>query len=196
MLAKTNFQNIAGTRCKTDFVETPSLLMEYFCRDYRVLKHFAKHYQTGEVMPAYLLKTMLESKDQFACLETQNQIFYSILDQTYHGKDAAILSTTKTFETLQNQYFPIPYATGTAWQTKFSHLSGYGAGYYSYLYCKGFASQIWFSCFSEDPLSRKAGERYRKEILAHGGGKNPKDMITSMLQGDEISTDALITELS
>jgi len=196
MLARTKFQNISGTRCKVDFVETPSLLMEYFCRDYRVVKKFAKHFQTGEVLPAYLLKTLLESKDQFSALEMQNQIFYSMVDQTYHGPGAGSLDTTKTFESLQQRYYPIKYAANTAWQTNFTHLYGYGGGYYSYLSCKGFASQIWATCFSEDPLSRQAGERYRREILAHGGGKNPEDMIQAMLGGDKISTDALIAEVS
>lgn len=196
MLARTNFQHVSGTRCKLDFVETPSVLMEYFCRDYRVVKQFAKHHETGAVLPAYLLKTALEAKDFDSALETQTQVLYSVADQVFHGRNADQLSVTATFDSLQNQYLPIRAAPNTAWVTKFSHLYGYGAGYYSYLHCRMYASQIWATCFQDNPLSREAGERYRREVLAHGGGKDPQEMIMALLGGEATTTEALISELA
>jgi len=211
MLARTRFQNVSGTRCKIDFVETPSLLMEYFCRDYRVLKLFAKHYKTGETIPPHMMKSTLMSRDLFSALDFQHQIMYSILDQVYHGKEVGekLLTesgkngkpkenkefiTSKVYEELYKKYLPMACANGTAWQTHFAHLYGYGAGYYSYIFCKAFASQIWSECFSMDPLSREMGEKYRQEVLAHGGGKDPIKMLQNILDTEVLSFDSLIRE--
>jgi len=69
-----------------------------------------------------------------------------------------------------------------AWQLRFSHLVGYGAKYYSYLMSRAIASWIWQQCFEADPLSRSQGERYRRECLAHGGGKPPQLVISDFLR--------------
>uniref|UniRef100_A0AAX7T1F4 Peptidase M3A/M3B catalytic domain-containing protein n=1 Tax=Astatotilapia calliptera TaxID=8154 RepID=A0AAX7T1F4_ASTCA len=134
MLGRTRYQHVTGTRCATDFAEVPSILMEYFATDYRVISQFARHYETGK-----------------------------------------------------------------AWQLRFSHLIGYGAKYYSYLMSRAVASMVWKQCFIEDPLNREMGERYRREMLAHGGAKEPMLMVEGMLQrrptiGDFV--DALVSELN
>uniref|UniRef100_A0A8C6PAC3 Mitochondrial intermediate peptidase n=1 Tax=Nothobranchius furzeri TaxID=105023 RepID=A0A8C6PAC3_NOTFU len=134
MLGRTRYQHVTGTRCATDFAEVPSILMEYFATDYRVISQFARHYETGQ-----------------------------------------------------------------AWQLRFSHLIGYGAKYYSYLMSRAVASMVWKQCFVQDPLNRDMGERYRREMLAHGGAKEPMLMVEGMLQRRptiEDFVDALVSELN
>uniref|UniRef100_A0AAQ6A908 Peptidase M3A/M3B catalytic domain-containing protein n=1 Tax=Amphiprion ocellaris TaxID=80972 RepID=A0AAQ6A908_AMPOC len=134
MLGRTRYQHVTGTRCSTDFAEVPSILMEYFATDYRVISQFARHYETGQ-----------------------------------------------------------------AWQLRFSHLIGYGAKYYSYLMSRAVASMVWKQCFVQDPLNRDMGERYRREMLAHGGAKEPMLMVEGMLQRRptiEDFVDALVSELN
>uniref|UniRef100_A0A8K9Y0U4 Mitochondrial intermediate peptidase n=1 Tax=Oncorhynchus mykiss TaxID=8022 RepID=A0A8K9Y0U4_ONCMY len=173
MLGRTRYQHITGTRCATDFAEVPSILMEYFATDYRVVNQFARHYQTG-------------------------QIFYSALDQMYHGKPQN-RSTTDILKDMQHKFYGLPYTPNTAWQLRFSHLIGYGAKYYSYLMSRAVASMVWKQCFVQDPLNRDMGERYRREMLAHGGGKEPMLMVEGMLQRQptiEDFVDALVTDLN
>jgi len=85
---------LSGTRCKLDFVETPSILMEYFARDYRVVSKFAHHYKTGAVLPQPLFQRFLDSRDLFNPLNTQMQVVYGLMDQKFHGPHPLSSSTT------------------------------------------------------------------------------------------------------
>uniref|UniRef100_A0A670I0F8 Peptidase M3A/M3B catalytic domain-containing protein n=1 Tax=Podarcis muralis TaxID=64176 RepID=A0A670I0F8_PODMU len=173
MLGRTRYQHVTGTRCSTDFAEVPSILMEYFANDYRVVNQFARHYKTG-------------------------QIFYAVLDQIYHGKHPLEKSTTEILKETQEKFYGLPYVPNTAWQLRFNHLVGYGAKYYSYLMSRAVASMVWKQCFVQDPFDRAMGERYRREMLAHGGGKEPMLMVQGMLQkrpSVEDFVDALVSDL-
>ncbi|XP_065494109.1 mitochondrial intermediate peptidase isoform X2 [Caloenas nicobarica] len=173
MLGRTRYQHVTGTRCATDFAEVPSILMEYFANDYRVVNQFARHYKTG-------------------------QVFYAALDQIYHGKHPLKKSTTEILKETQEKVYGLPYVPNTAWQLRFSHLVGYGAKYYSYLMSRAVASMVWKQCFAQDPFDRAMGERYRREMLAHGGGKEPILMVQGMLQKSpsvEDFVDALVSDL-
>lgn len=197
MLGRTTYQHVTGTRCSTDFAEVPSVLMEYFAADPRVLKTFAKHFQTNETIPDEMLQRLCGSKHLFMASETQLQIFYSALDQKYHAGPLKG-STMDVIEEVQNHYYGLPYVKNTAWQLRFSHLVGYGAKYYSYLVSKALASWIWQSYFEKNPFSRSYGERYRRECLAHGGGKPPWHMVADFLEKEPTSdllAESLINEI-
>uniref|UniRef100_A0A8C9VJ08 Mitochondrial intermediate peptidase n=1 Tax=Scleropages formosus TaxID=113540 RepID=A0A8C9VJ08_SCLFO len=198
MLGRTRYQHVTGTRCSTDFAEVPSILMEYFATDYRVVNQFARHYQTGQPLPENMVTRLCESKKVCGAADTQLQIFYAVLDQVYHGKPQN-RSTTEILKKMQEKFYGLPYVPNTAWQLRFSHLVGYGAKYYSYLMSRAVASMVWRQCFFRNPLDREMGERYRREMLAHGGGKEPMLMVQGMLQKQptiEDFVDALVSELN
>lgn len=182
MLARTKYQHVTGTRCCTDFAEVPSVLMEYFAADPRVVGIFARHFQTQEKMPEDMLHRLCASKHLFAASEMQIQVFYSALDQNYHGVHPLSGSTTEVLADMQKRFYGIPCVPNTAWQLRFSHLVGYGAKYYSYLLSRAVASWIWQEYFEADPLNSTAGERYRQDCLAHGGGKPARELVAQFLQ--------------
>lgn len=187
MLARTKYQHITGTRCSTDLAEVPSILMEFFASDPRVVAKFARHHATGQEMPSELIDCWIKSKRVFMASETQLQVFYAALDQAYHGPEVCRipqeLSTTDMLRRIQEQYYSnsVAYVENTAWQLRFSHLVGYGAKYYAYLVSRAVASAIWSRLFAEEPLSRKAGETFRRQVLAHGGGKSAQRIAEEVL---------------
>lgn len=200
MLARTQYQHVTGTRCSTDFAEVPSILMEFFAQDPRVLHSFARHYKTGEKIPFDVLQRLVASKSVYSASELQLQTFYSLLDQRYHGEKRWPSSTTTTniLEEVQNDFYGLPYVKDTAWQLRFGHLVGYGAKYYAYLVSRAVASWIWQEYFINDPFSSEMGEKLRREVLVHGGGKPPQQMVGEFL-GKEVNAqnlvDALILDL-
>ncbi|XP_058793516.1 mitochondrial intermediate peptidase [Phymastichus coffea] len=197
MLGRTKYQHVTGTRCSTDFAEVPSILMEYFSSDPRIVSLFARHYETGERIPENMLHKIWASKNLFPASEMQSQVFYSMLDHVYHSGEVKD-STTDILARIQNQYYGLPYVPNTAWQLRFSHLVGYGAKYYSYLISRAIASWIWQTYFENDPLSRSAGEKYRYECLAHGGGKPPSKVVADFLNQEaspENFTKSVINEI-
>ena len=183
MLARTPYQHITGTRCSTDLAEVPSILMEHFANDPRVVSKFAKHYQTGKPIPENLLHSWVTSKHLFNSSDLQLQIFYSALDQFYHSENPmkGCKNTTDVLNMIQNQYYGISNSSNTSWQLRFGHLVGYGAKYYSYLVSKAVANSIWNKLFINDPFSSAAGQIYHDKVLAHGGGKPPKEIVESIL---------------
>uniref|UniRef100_A0A669DEQ1 Mitochondrial intermediate peptidase n=1 Tax=Oreochromis niloticus TaxID=8128 RepID=A0A669DEQ1_ORENI len=190
MLGRTRYQHVTGTRCATDFAEVPSILMEYFATDYRVISQFARHYETGQPLPESMVARLCESKKVCGAADTQLQIFYAVLDQIYHSKPQN-RSTTEILKDMQQKFYGLPYTPNTAWQLRFSHLIGYGAKYYSYLMSRAVASMVWKQCFIEDPLNREMGERYRREMLAHGGAKEPMLMVEGMSNLFATNTDRI-----
>lgn len=85
-----------------------------------------------------------------------------------------------------------------AWHLRFGHLVGYGAKYYSYLMSRAVASWIWMEYFKDDPFNSTNGERYRSEVLSHGGGVPAKEMVSKFLRKavtPENLTEALIIDL-
>ncbi|CAJ0826912.1 3870_t:CDS:2 [Entrophospora sp. SA101] len=191
MIGRTDFHNVSGTRCPTDFVELPSILMEHFVYSPSVLSLFAKHYETKEPLPLELIQHYSKERLQFTAIETQSQIVMSLLDQLYHSsivsrESSPNFDTTSILANLQDTVGLFPSVPGTAWQTQFFHLFGYGAGYYSYLFCRTLAGKIWKDLFEKDPLSREAGERFKEELLKWGGSKDPWICIGRTLRDERI----------
>jgi hypothetical protein len=102
----------------------------------------------------------------------------SAFRRAWHRDSSALLAA------VQSRYSLIPPVEGSAWQGGFSHLVTYGAGYYSYLYATAFSAALWQRLFAADPLSRAAGERFRRELLSRGGGDDPADILVRLLQQD------------
>merc|ERR1711939_1032198 len=193
ILGRTPMQCISGTRCATDFAELPSVLMEYFATDPAVLKMFARHWETGAVIPderiTALADERLKQATKTGAWNNESQILMAILDQAYHSDgpvDALQIgyyNSTAVYHDIWNKYGSVPEPKETAWQGFFGHLYGYGATYYSYLFDRAIAGRVWSVVFGdgERSLDREMGERYKEEVLRWGGARDGWKCVAGVL---------------
>lgn len=197
MVGRAKYQNITGTRCSTDFAEVPSILMEYFLNDSRVLSSFAKHYETSKPLPTELMNAFQVSQHFYPAYEMQTQLSFAVMDlhfhTTYPSQQSQHKSILETYAELHKEYVPSEHVNGTAWFLRFNHICSYGAKYYSYLWSKAVASLIWNSCFKNDPFSHASGQRLLN-MLRHGGGIDPNTLVSDVL-GSEPNVDDLVDAL-
>ena len=184
MIGRTEYQNVAGTRCATDFVELPSILMEHFLNSPTVLSLFDVDGMST------LRQVGNHHNDPCHAIDTYSQILLATMDQIYHSSDVLKHSFDSTIELakLHNTRGLIPYVPGSSFQTQFGHLFGYGATYYSYLFDRAIASRVWRTIFSRNPLDRETGERYKREVLQFGGGRDPWKMLSALLDSPALET--------
>ena len=189
MIGRTAYHNVSGTRCATDFVELPSILMEYFVTAPAVAGLFGRHYRTDEPLPPALLNAHLSTTRALEGLETNAQILLAAIDQAYHSERAnwAGFSTSGELSVLNDQIGLMPSIPDATWQGQFGHLAGYGATYYSYLFDRVLARRVWHEIFAADPLSREAGDQFKNKVLRYGGGRNPWHMLADLLGDDSLA---------
>jgi len=182
MIGRTEYQNVAGTRCATDFVELPSILMEHFLNSPKVLSLFEAEESSN------VRQIGNHHNDPCHSIDTYSQILLAAVDQIYHSPAVLDPSFNSTDELakLHDTRGLIPHVPGTSFQTQFGHLFGYGATYYSYLFDRAIASRVWRNVFSNDPLNRETGEKYKREVLRYGGGRDPWKMVSALLDSPEL----------
>ncbi|KAM0958133.1 hypothetical protein EV1_023220 [Malus domestica] len=120
-------------RITKTFLVAPSTPFEYYSLDYRVLRRFAKHNSTGEIIPKELV--MQGARKMFAATDLQRQNFYAAVGQTFFGEQPTP-PTSSFVADLKREYTSWKHVEGTHLHTRYNHLVNYGAGYYSYLYAK------------------------------------------------------------
>jgi thimet oligopeptidase len=177
----TRWAGLSGVRTEWDFVEAPSQMLEEWTLDAAVLQTFAKHYQTGEPIPAAMVERMRAADEFGKGLLVRRQMFLAALSLELHDRDPRGLDTTKAMAELQERYSPFPYTEGTFMQCSFGHLEGYSAAYYTYMWSLVIAKDL-FTVFEERGLfDQQAAARYRRAVLEPGGGKPAAALVEDFL---------------
>ncbi len=194
LLTDTKYAAFSGTATARDFVEAPSQMFEHWVWDADVVQTYARHYKTGEPLPADLLESMVKAQKLGSGLETLHQFFYGQTDFTYHTAPKGEVDTTAVQADLFGKielYEPVPE---TYYQASFGHLNGYQAAYYGYMWSKVYAEDM-FQRFQElGLLNPEAGMYYRTKILSRGGTMDEIDMVRDYL-GREPSMAAFLKHL-
>ncbi len=182
MLAgRQKWVGIGGIRTEHDFVEAPSQMLEEWCRDPKVLATFAKHHETGEPIPAELVKQMNRANDFGKGLMVRRQMVYAGTSLAAYSRDPKSLDTTKLIEEMTKKYQPFPWVDGLHWQCAFGHLDGYSAVYYTYMWSLVIAKDLFSQFDHGDLLAEGAATRYRQCVLEPGGSRPAAELVECFL---------------
>lgn len=184
-----------GGSLPRDFVELPSQIMEHWVLEPEVLKVYAKHFQTGEVIPAELVDKLVKSGKFNTGFQTVEYLAAALLDMEYHSIKVPVGIDIRDFEKkAMDKYGLIPEIKPRYRSTYFNHIwaGGYSAGYYGYIWCEILDADA-FQAFKEtgNIFNKEVAARFEKEILSKGGTRDPLDMYVAF-RGKQPSIDALL----
>ncbi|MFS4467017.1 M3 family metallopeptidase [Maribacter sp. 2210JD10-5] len=194
MLANTTYPSLSGTSVYWDFVELPSQVMENWCYEKEALELFAKHYETGAVIPMNLITKIKASATFQEGMQTLRQLSFGLLDMAWHGTDPNPINNVKTYE---EQAFKgtnlYPDTPETCMSTSFSHIfqGGYSSGYYSYKWAEVLDADA-FAYFKEEGIfNTEVASKFKEHVLSKGGTENPM-VLYKRFRGAEPKVEALL----
>ena len=197
IFAEGRYGSLAGTNVARDFVELPSQIMENWAFEPEYLNSFAKHYQTGEPIPADLIEKVVAAKNYLAGYAQVRQLHFGYLDMAWHTlKEVPAMSTIDFEAKTLAPYAVMPAVEGTAFSTSFSHIfsGGYSAGYYSYKWAEVLEADA-FSLFKEKGIfNTEVSSSFRENILSKGSLEDA-DVIYRNFRGHDPQPEALMKKL-
>lgn len=193
MLANTTYPSLSGTSVYWDFVELPSQVMENWCYEPEALALFAKHYETGEIIPQQYVEKIKESASFLEGMATLRQLSFGILDMAYHAKVQTI-DDVKAFEKQAMEIASLyPDVEENCMSTSFSHIfqGGYSSGYYSYKWAEVLDADA-FAYFQEKGIfNKEVATKFKDNVLAKGGTELPMELYKKF-RGQEPKVEALL----
>jgi len=194
MLADTTYPSLSGTNVFWDFVELPSQLMENWCYEPEALALFAKHYETGEIIPMEFIDKIKQSANFLEGLATIRQISFGLLDMAYHSTKDQSIESLKEFESKVMEPASLyPDVEENMMSTQFSHIfaGGYSSGYYSYKWAEVLDADT-FEYFKEKGIfNPSVAQKFKSEILSKGGTAHPMELYVNF-RGKEPSIQPLL----
>ena len=181
----TEWAGLSGFATEGDFIEVPSQMLEEFFRDEKLLQSFARHYKTGEVLPAEIIQKMKLAAAFGRADGMRTQIYYTTLSLDLHDQDPAGLDLDAVTKKLYTGLQPWTWIEGNRMYASFGHLMGYSSNYYTYAFDKVIALEFFNQFDPADLLGCDAGSRYRKAVLEQGGSKPGREMVRDFLGRDE-----------
>ncbi|RAK95973.1 M3 family metallopeptidase [Aspergillus ibericus CBS 121593] len=217
LLGKAKYAIFSGHRTVRDFVEAPSQLLEYWCWVPECLQQLSCHYshlpeyserwsdaakgaRPPKEIPESLVQGLAAVKQVNQGILTLRQVAFSKFDMQIHDHCASSTSTpiAEVYNSLLQEMTLLQGPGGWDWghgyATTSHYMWGQEANYYSYLYTRTLAADIWAFNFRNDPMSEEAGLRYRRMILAKGGSVDEFELLREFL-GRVPSAEAYLQDL-
>ncbi len=179
-LTRAEFARFSAAETEWDFVEAPSQIMEHWTWDPSVLRRFARHFETDEVIPDALVTQILQARWVDEGIRIGVQAFYGGVDLALHSEAGApdLDAALRTSYAVTG----MPYPEDTFMLAGFGHLlGGYDAGYYGYLWAKVIGDDMFGRFAREGVLSPTVGADYRRAILEPNGAHDADDLVRAFL---------------
>ena len=182
LLSQCEYYGLSGTSVQRDFVELPSQIMENFVPEPEVLKLFAKHYKTGEIIPQELVNKIINSAYFNKGFEIVEYISASFLDMDWHTlADTSSIDVNEFERQSMEKIGLIPEIIVRYRTTYFSHVFtwAYSAGYYSYVWAELLDSDAYESFKENGIFDKSTAQSFRTNILEKGGSDKPMNLYKS-----------------
>jgi Zn-dependent oligopeptidase len=174
----------SGVATEWDFVEAPSQMFEEWAWSGGTLARFARHHETGAVIPPELVEKMRRA-DKFGLgTATVQQIFYASISLGFHRADPHALDQLAEVQRLQKRYTPFAYVPGTRFHASFGHLVGYSAMYYTYQWSLVIAKDLLTPFEASGLMAKDVTFSYRDKVLVPGGSRDAIDLVRDFLGRD------------
>lgn len=194
MLANTVYPSLSGTSVYWDFVELPSQVMENWCYEPEALALFAKHYETGEIIPQDYVEKIKESASFQEGMATLRQLSFGLLDMAFHSNNPTEINDVKAFEKEAFEGTALyPDVAENCMSVSFSHIfaGGYSSGYYSYKWAEVLDADA-FAYFQEQGIfNKEVATKFKDNVLSKGGTELPMELY-KRFRGQEPKADALL----
>ncbi len=193
LLSKVNYNSLSGTNVYRDFVELPSQFNENYLPEKEFLDGFARHYQTGETIPAELVEKIIASSQYHAAYACVRQLSFGMLDMAWHTITAPVTDALAFEKEALLPTQVVPAVDGTALSPQFSHIfsGGYASGYYGYKWAEVLDADA-FAAFKETGIfNQETARSFRENVLERGGTENPMELY-KRFRGHEPSIEALM----
>ncbi len=161
-----------------DTVEFPSQFLEYFAYEKDVLKMFAKHYKTGEVLDDTSVEKLIKTRNYGSALSTIRQVEFALFDYLLYQKPRNESQVQELLDSVREEFavnIPPKY---NKFQNSFSHIfsGGYAAGYYSYKWAEVLSADAFYLFKKNGILNKEIGEKFKNLILGKGGSVDMNEL--------------------
>ncbi|MGD0328204.1 MAG: M3 family metallopeptidase [Minisyncoccia bacterium] len=179
-LTKARYKAQSGFNVAMDFVEAPSQMLENWVWDAEMLTRFSHHYKTGDPMPKDLIKRMIDARLFGEAWSVRSQLILTSLDLIVHTKN--VKDPVALYAKLDKNLMGIAPPKRQLWIAGFGHIAGgYDAGYYSYLWSKVYAQDMFTRFEKEGVRNPKTGRDYRRWILEKGSSMKEINLVRGFL---------------
>ncbi len=193
LLTKAKYGSLSGTNVLHDFVELPSQFNENYLTEKEYLDGFARHYETGDSIPAELVDRLIASAQFGAAYACLRQLSFGLLDMAWHTITEPVDDAAKFENDAIESVAMFEPIEGLQFAPTFSHIfaGGYAAGYYGYKWAEVLDADA-FAHFKEHGIfDRETADSFRDNILSRGGTEDPA-VLYRRFRGHDATIDALL----
>jgi oligopeptidase A len=189
-LSRVEVRSLAGTNVPWDFVELPSQIMENWCWERKSLDLFARHYETGELIPQELFEKLNRARTFRSANAQMRQLSFGMVDLALHRTYSQALDgdvmeyARRILQAFSPAKLPPDYGMLAGFTHLFASPVGYGAGYYSYKWAEVLDADAFTRFRETGVFSREIGMQFREKILAKGNSEDAGELFRSFMGRD------------
>lgn len=187
ILSTVDENSVSGVNgVEWDAVEFPSQFLENFAYEPQVLRLFAKHYQSNEILPEIMIERLVRAKNFLSAMGMLRQLEFSLFDFKLHMDNYQGDAIQKLLDDIREETALLKPPAYNKFQNTFSHIfsGGYGAGYYSYKWAEVLSADAFFAIVDQGIFDTKLGKNYLEIILDRGGSASMRELFHELMGRD------------